>query len=103
MLEKTLVVYSMCSLLTYIHCTFLWVFFSGCFYFNMSNKKNTIPWYHYFYIPGNVNYVMVVFLRQKLIKIYIKALELHHIFNLFLWQHVPKPNSLCAADIIIST
>ena len=47
MLAKTLVVYSMCSLLTYILCTLC--VFSGYIYFNMSNKKlpyHTIPNYH---------------------------------------------------------
>ena len=37
MLAKTLVVYSMCSRLTYILCTLC--VFSGYIYFNMSNKK----------------------------------------------------------------
>ena len=46
MLAKTQVVYSMCSLLTYILCTLC--VFSGYIYFNMPNKKlpyHTIP-YH---------------------------------------------------------
>ena len=33
------VVYSMCSLLTYILCTFMCFFFSGYIYYNMSNKN----------------------------------------------------------------
>ena len=43
---KTLVMYSTCSLLTYIHCTFsLYVFLLVI----MSNKKNTVP---YFFTVG---------------------------------------------------
>ena len=42
------------------------------------------------------------FLTQNLIKIYIKMHQIASIIQNFLGEHAPEPNSLCAADVIIS-
>ena len=41
---------------------------------------------------------MTIFLRQN----QSNLTKLHHIFSIFLREHVPEPPSICATDVIIS-